>query len=407
MMSSAPTATRFKHRFPDRLDWYTLQALIGPLLLALMVLLVAQLLERLLRLFEMAAATGASVMTVLKIVATLVPHYMGMALPASFFAAIFMAVARIGDDNELDAMLATGRSITRMSAPYFLVAVLLSAFSLYLFGFLQPLMRYGYNVEVHTAMYSGWNARMEDNRFVSVRQGFSLGADDVGPDGRQLRGVFVERREGDKEDVITAQRGRLVSSRDGKRLLLELTDGLIVSDLADGRVRLLNFATGRINEDFTVVPPPYRVRGKSVRELTLTELWHGRLPPDSELKPSQLAGEMHGRLARTVLPLLLPLLALPLGMAAKRGRRAPGTVFAAVALLALNQALQFGESMAESGRAQALISVWTPVLLFAVLGVWLFRGSLQWPGDNPVMRAVSAIESGFEGIKRRRKVKTA
>ena len=31
---------------------------------------------------------------------------------------------------------------------------------------------------------------------------------------------------------------------DGKRLLLELTDGLIVSDLADGRVRLLNFALG-------------------------------------------------------------------------------------------------------------------------------------------------------------------
>ena len=34
-----------------------------------------------------------------------------------------------------------------------------------------------------------------------------------------------------------------------------------------------------------------------------------------------------------------------------------------------------------------------------MLGVWLFRGSLQWPGDNPVMRAVSAIESGFEGMQ--------
>jgi len=400
-------ATEFRHRFPDRLDWYTLRALIGPLLLALMVLLVAQLLERLLRLFEMAAATGAGVFTVLKLVAALVPHYMGMALPAAFFAAIFMAVARIGDDNELDAMLATGRSITRMAAPYFLVAVLLSAFSLYLFGFLQPLTRYGYRVTLHNAMYTGWNARMEDNRFVSVRQGFSLGADDVGADGRQLRGVFVERRNGDKEDVITAQQGRLVPSTDGKRLLLELTDGLIVSDLEAGRVRLLNFASGRINEDFTVVPPPFRARGGAVRELTLTELWHHQLPAGSDLKASELQGELQGRLARTVLPLLLPLLALPLGMAAKRGRRAPGTVFAAVALLALNQALQFGQSLAESGKAQALIAVWTPLLAFAVLGLWLFRGSLQWPGDNPVMRAVSAIESGFEGVRRRRKKKPA
>jgi lipopolysaccharide export system permease protein len=92
-------------------------------------------------------------------------------------------------------------------------------------------------------------------------------------------------------------------------------------------------------------------------------------------------------------------------MAAKRGRRAPGTVFAALALLALNQSLQFGESLAESGRAMAQLSVWLPVALFAVLGIWLFRSSLQWPGDNPVMRAVSAIESMFEGVQKRRKAR--
>jgi lipopolysaccharide export system permease protein len=167
-------------------------------------------------------------------------------------------------------------------------------------------------------------------------------------------------------------------------------------------VRTVSFANGRINEDFTAVPPPYRARGNSVRELTLPELWQGQLPPDTDISTSQRDGELHGRLARTLLPLLLPLLALPLGMAAKRGRRAPGTVFAAVALLALNQSLQFGESLAESGRAMAQVSVWVPVVLFGVLGIWLFRSSLQWPGDNPVMRAVAAIESGFEGMQKRR-----
>ena len=51
----------------------------------------------------------------------------------------------------------------------------------------------------------------------------------------------------------------------------------------------------------------------------------------------------------------------------------------------------------------AQISVWLPVLLFGALGLWLFRSSLQWPGDNPVMRAVAAIESGFEGVQKRRR----
>jgi len=403
MKVSVPRSIELKHRIPDRLDWYTLRSLFGPLLLSLMVLLLAQLLERLLRLFDMAAATGASLMVVLDMVATLVPHYLGMALPAAFFAAIFMSVARTGDDNELDAMLATGRSISRMAVPYFLVALLLCGFNLYLFGFLQPFSRYGYHVASHNAVNAGWNARMEDNRFVSVKHGFTLGADDVGPDGRSLSGVFVRRREGQREEIITAQRGRLVPAADGTKLLLELNQGLIVSDNDDGTVRTVSFANGQINEDFTAVPPPYRARGNSVRELTLPELWRGQLPPGGEVKPSERDGELHGRLARTLLPLLLPLLALPLGMAAKRGRRAPGTVFAAVALLALNQSLQFGESLAESGRAIAQVSVWLPIVVFGVLGIWLFRSSLQWPGDNPVMRAVSAIESGFEGMQKRRR----
>jgi lipopolysaccharide export system permease protein len=389
---------------PDRLDWYTLRGLLGPLLLCLSVLLLAQLLERLLRLFEMAAATGASLMIVLKMIAALVPHYLGLALPAAFFAAIFMAVARVGDDNELDAMLATGRSITRMAVPYFLVAVALCVANFYLFGFLQPMTRYGYHVVSHEARQTGWNARMEDNRFVTVKQGFTLGADKVGPDGRELRGVFVERRDAGLEEIITAQSGRLVPSADGRSLLLDLTNGMIARDAPDGSVRTMQFHDGRINQDFTAVPPPFRPRGDSVREWTLPELRQSKLFSGAgKVDANQRAGEFHGRLARTFLPLLLPLLALPLGMAAKRGRRAPGTVFATLALLALNQSLQFGESLAETGRAVAYVAVWLPLVLFAALGVWLFSSSLQWPGDNPVMRAVSAIEAGFEGLQRHKK----
>jgi lipopolysaccharide export system permease protein len=402
-----PGTSGLQHRIPDRLDWYTLRSLIGPMMLSLAVLLLAQLLERLLRLFDMAASTGASVMVVLQMVATLVPHYLGMAIPAAFFAAIFMAVARTGDDNELDAMLATGRSITRMAVPFFLVAGLLCAFNFYLFGYLQPISRYGLHVAQHAALQTGWNARMEDNRFVSVRHGFTLGADDVGADGRTLQGVFVERHDGQNEQVITAQSGRLVPSADGKKLLLELKNGLIAGDNTGGGVRTVRFADGRINEDFTLVPPPYRARGESVRELTTPELWFGKIPANANINDNERLGEMHARLARTVLPLLLPLLALPLGMAAKRGRRAPGTVFAALALLALNQSLQFGESLAESGRAMPQLAVWLPVVLFGLLGLWLFRSSLQWPGDNPVMRAVSAIEAMFDGVQKRRKARKA
>jgi lipopolysaccharide export system permease protein len=389
---------------PDRLDGYTLRALFGPMLLALVVLLLAQLLNKLLSLFDIAATTGASPLLVLKMVASLVPWYLGTALPAAFFAAIFMSVARIGDDSELDAMLATGRSIARMAVPYFIVAIALVGFNYYLFGYLQPMTRYGYNVDVYQARQAGWNGRVEANRFVTVKRGYTMGADGVGADGRELSRVFVERRDGRSEEIITSRTGDLTPSADGTRLLLGLKNGMVVTDRPDGSVRTVQFADAHLNEDFTAVPPPYRPRGNSVRELTLPELRQGGAAgADKEFKASKLAGEFHGRVAHTLLPLLLPFLALPLGMAAKRGRRAPGTVFAALALLALHQSLQFGESLGETGRAPAWIAVWTPVVVFGVFGVWLFRSSLQWPGDNPVMRAVSAIEAGFSGLHLKKK----
>ena len=103
-----------------------------------MTLLMAQLLERLLRLLDLAASAGAPLSSVVVMVANLVPHYFGLALPMAFTAAIFIAAARMSDDCELDVMLTTGRSIARIATPYFALAVLLIPFSAYLFGQVQP-----------------------------------------------------------------------------------------------------------------------------------------------------------------------------------------------------------------------------------------------------------------------------
>jgi lipopolysaccharide export system permease protein len=392
-----------KGLLPDRLDVYTLRLLAGPLALSLATLLTAQLLERLLRLFDLAASSGAEPALVLIMAGNLVPHYLGLALPTAYTAGIFMATARLGDNSELDVMLATGRSIARIALPFFGVAILLVAFNFYLFGYLQPMSRYDYHKAMDDAMHAGWNARVEDNQFVHAGHGFVLAASDVGRDGRTLQGVFVERRQDNVEEITTAKTGQLVPSRDGKKLLLQLGDGLTVAEDADATVSRVRFRDGMINEDFTPAPPPFRVRGESVNELTLAELWSAmRGLTQTRFKLSKVAGEFHGRIARMLVLPLLVFLALPLGMASKRGRRAPGIVFACLALLALNHSLGFGESLAESGRTSPFVSVWGPIVLFAAFSVWLFRGSLLWPGQNPVVRAISAIEGGFEGFKRRK-----
>ncbi len=385
----------------DRLDRYALRLIAGPLAMALLALLLAQLLERLLRLFDLAASAGAQPSIVLVMAATLVPHYLGLALPMAFTAAIFMAAARMCDDNELDVMLVTGRSIARVTAPYFVLAVLLAMFSLYLYGQLQPLARYGYNVVVNRVLQTGWDSRVEENRFVDIGNGVTFTADVIEPDGKNLRGVFMERRGAHGEDVLTASRGRLVPTPDGLRMRFE--DGLVLR-VSEGTkevgaaVSLSRFVQGATDRDVSPKAEPLAERGGSVRELTLPELWHTMHQDGYQTKP---AAEFHSRLARSLIFPFLPLLALPLGMASKRGRRTPGVVFATVALLGLDHALQLGASLGQSGRLPPAAAVWTPFVVFALMSFWIFRRSLAWPGDNPVLRAVMAIEALIDRTRTR------
>lgn len=386
----------------DRLDRYALRMFAVPLLTGIATMLVATMLQRLLRLFDVAASTGTAISSVLLMAADLFPHYLGLALPVAFTAATFVATTRMNDDSELDAMLASGRSIARIAAPYFMLAVLVSGFNLYLFGYLQPLARYDYHVKMDAALETTWDARVEENRVLDIAHGFSFRADSVEDGGRGFNGVFMSRRLGGVEEITTAAHGRLESALNGHGLVLWLQDGLRVREGARGEVTTTRFAEGYFR-DMLPQSGPFRIRGDAPNERTLPELWVAMHQADDE----DSAAEFHSRLARSLIPPLLPLLALPLGMASKRGRRTPGVIFASLALLLLNHALQFGKSLAESGRVPAAIAVWTPFVLFALLSLWIFRGSLAWPGDNPVSRAVLRVENLIERGRPRRAPKAA
>ena len=247
-------------------------------------------------------------------------------------------------------MLTTGRSIARIAAPYFALAVLLIPFSAYLHGQVQPVTRYGYRLAVYDAMQTGWNAKVEENRFIDAGKGATFSAREVDADGSHLRGVFVERRSpGGGIEITTAVDGQFVPGPGGHGISLQLEHGMRLLEGADRSVSIERFDHSRIDRNLLPARQPFRERGESVRERTQPELWsdirHG-----GDIKA---AAEFHGRLARVMILPLLPLMALPLGMASKRGQRAPGVVFATLALILVNHALQFGESLAANGRAPA------------------------------------------------------
>jgi lipopolysaccharide export system permease protein len=366
------------------LDRYVLSLISRPAVVCLVVTLIAMLLERVLRLITEMAAAGAHLSYLPQIVVTLIPYYLGQALPASFFVALFMVISGLDDGNEIDPMLASGRSLSRITLPLVMLGCVLGVVSLLLAGYLEPFGRFGYHSARNAAVNAGWTAQLQGQVFVSAGN-TTVGADRVSGAGRDLHGVFIRRTTPSGETIVTARKGILSVTEDGKSTLLELDKGAQYADAAGGTGRVLRFQNIAVSEPMALAAG-MRPRGGEVRELTLTELIEELRDPGAVIPHRELAVELYARIARALSLPLFPLLALPLGMTAKRGRRGAGLLVAAISLVAFQHILEMVRGMAARGALDPLLGVGGVFAIFAALVLWLFFSSLKRPGDTPVSR---------------------
>ena len=112
-----------------------------------------------------------------------------------------------------------------------------------------------------------------------------------------------------------------------------------------------------------------------------------------------MRSELHARIVRSFSLLFLPLLAIPLGQAGRRGRRVYGFVFGLVLLALYNNLLQFGETLADDGVVSTLVGLWVPFTLFAIFSIalflWVARGPRRLPPDVLLARAEEVVLSVF------------
>lgn len=375
------------------IDRYLLRLLFWPLVGCLGVTVVALLLERILRLLDALSQSSARFGYVAQLAANLVPHYLGLALPVAFFVALFIVIVRLSDGSEVDALLASGQSLERIAAPFLAVGLFLSVFSLIVFGYMQPYSRYAYRAVMHAAVNAGWNGRLAGGAFIDDK-GSLLTADSADIAGQRLTRVFIRRLDPKgQEEIITAASADLKLDAGGKTVTMDLRDGRRIARDSSGEYRNLAFNSLTTQTPLAAAAVLLRDRGGDERELTLGELAKQAKSPNPIVSKSTLLSELYGRLARAAFLPFLPLLAFPLGLASKRGNRAPGLIMAGVLLLAFQHALLLGQGLAKADKAAAAPAIWIPFSLFAGFAVWLFVGSRTRPGDTPVSRLVRRINN--------------
>lgn len=369
----------------------------GLIIFAIVVLL----LERLLRIFEIVSNSSNPAGDAGSMVINLLPYYLGMAVPMALMLGITMTIDSFSRTSELTAAMGAGVSLPRITIPFVIIAAFLAIITLFIEGYMQPVGRYNYRQVVHVVKQSSFTAALREGTFTEVgNRTFFAGTE---KDGAAIGPIFIyeklmkgQDREGVR--VTTADEGRLIVRESTSEPVLQLASGQTYQILGERQLSGdLSFESsavaGAVNENM------FRSRGDDEREMTTRELWDNRdgsLYDTIDTNTNNAA--LHLRLARSVLLLILPFIAVPFGINYGRNPSSAGIFIGIVMLVSLQKALEFGQSLGASGAVAPWLGIWPIIGLVALFAAYIFRKSAFKMGQPPLTAVSFYMKEAQTGL---------
>ncbi len=374
------------NRLLKSLDLYLARRIAVPLFATIAVAAMLLLLDRMLRLFDFVIQQGGPVSVVWRMLANLLPEYLGLGIPLGLMLGILLAFRRLAMSSELDAMRAAGISYDRMLRVPYLYALTAAAVNFAIVGFVQPISRYSYEALRYELRTGALGASIRVGEFTHLGPRTTLRVETSKHEGRELGGLFVRSENKDGGAVtVTAARGQFLGTDDPDTILLKLGQGVLVQDSPGyTRPRVLTFAGHTIPIDLPRMGE-FRKRGDKEMERTLPELVRvggDRRLPIGTRAPSLASTQR--RLIQVVVMAVLPLLAVALAVPPKRSSSALGVFVGIVFLVGFHKTTEYTERVGQAGRLDPVWGQWLPFAVFAAVCVWLYAVLAYKPGGQPI-----------------------
>ena len=370
------------------IDRYILRAVATPLILALCVAGMLLLMEHMLRLFDFVLAEQGPVDVVWRMLANLVPHYFGLALPLGAFLGVMLAFRNLSMSSELDALSSSGASFGRLMRPVYMLIIVLMVFDFLLVSYVQPFARYKYQ-EIRFDVTSGaLGIKIPAGEFIEISDGVTIRLGEINAATREANDVFLERKASDGgKTIITARFGSISTTPEITSLLLKLQDGrqVIINALGD-RIQTLDFATFDLEIDLPAIGV-FRERGGDEREATINEIirYLRTQPKSAEMYDDYRSG-LHWRILHPLTFLVLPILAVAMGVTGRRRASNLKPVAGVAILIVYHEILEeWGKVVASNGELSPLISMWGIFFVFVLLSAFLYSGSIDQARSAKVM----------------------
>src|SRR5438876_3505358 len=383
------------------LDRYIVRELIPPFALSTALFTFFLIIDRIYHLADLAVTKGVPLHLVVQLLVFMLPSFLAHTLPMALLVAILLAGGRLAGDLEIIALKAAGVSALRLFRPVLAVALTITAVTAGLTLVANPLANREFQRQLFKILQSRAVSSLQERVFNNTFGDVIIYVEDVSASQVGLRGLLVsDERDPKLSRIITAREGRLLTDEVSQRITLRLLNGAVSEadvmpadppkglskDVTSGgaasaaryRYTLFGLYDLSLAVDSPLKGAP-RVE-KPEKDLTLGALVTriAELRADRHARAPYLI-ELHKRFALPLAAVVFTLVAFPLAIRSHRGGRSVALAGSLAILLTYYFVMTSLEGVALRLQIPAGIAIWTPNVLFTIVGmVLLVATTREW-----------------------------
>jgi len=341
---------------------------------------------RIMELVDLAFARGVPASHVAALFVYMLPSYLEITLPMAFLLSIVVAFGRLTRDGEIVAMYGSGLNLRQIARPIFGFSIAVAAFAFVLAVFTRPWATRRIDATISEMARTRFTAALRPGVFSTWFDEVVIYVGAIEPTTGALTWVMLaDDRDPMRRQTIFATEGSLNTDDVREVAYLHMLDGTILRSLASAdSYDKTDFGSFDLTLEFDPqIDAHTRPGSVPPRQLAWRELLDLR---QKRVASAESAIEEDIEIQRKlVVPagtLLLPLLAVPLGVQRSRAVRSRALLVSVTAILVYYLMLTVAVTAAREHTLEPAVAMWLPNLVMGAFGSFIFVRAMR---DRPLL----------------------
>ncbi|MBW2449526.1 MAG: LPS export ABC transporter permease LptF [Deltaproteobacteria bacterium] len=353
---------------------YVLKEMLAPFCINVLVFTFLFLMTELIKITNWIVNYNLSIFSVLTLIFFSMPWFLMFIIPMSVMLAVVLTFLRMSADNEIVALKSCGLSVSGLLPSVFIFSF--AGFLLTLFMTLYGVPKAKATLEdmVLEMAASNVDIGLKERTFNDAFKNVMMYVNKIDLNQKKLIDIFIEdKRQRNIISTVVAPEGRLFSEPGKFVFHLVLSNGTIhQTNLKEHSANSIRFDTYKLSLDLKKEMEKAEEREKGREEMSIAELKEviekESAIKDKDYYKAQIV--IHRRFSFPVACLALGLLAFPLGIQSKSGKRSSGLILCLFFFLIYYLLLTAGYTLGKKGIYPPVIGMWLPNLTMASIGLY-------------------------------------